>query len=171
MNTKRDLTFFFIRRQSDTNDIQLVTYRLIETNVGTNKTNLSTSFTNLKNLTHMEANPLSSKSDERQKSSADSNMRNWKSNMRKILDVLESTKTRSFRPSNKNLSTNLFDQIANGILNKNTNNSEPVSRRNSKAQNSAASVAGDQSNARRQSNASSVGKASKTSRRPSVTAL
>jgi hypothetical protein len=119
----------------------------------------------------MEANKTSKpdSSGSRQKSSNESNIRNWKSNMKKILDVLESTKTRSFRATNKNLNTNLFDQIANGILTKVNQNSEPISRRNSKAQNSAASLAGDQ--ARRQSIASSIGKGSKTSRRPSVTAL
>lgn len=154
-------------RRKENNDIQLVTYRLIESTSKFNNSSInfdSERFNNKPESTKSTASSTTLES-------------NWKSNMKKILDVLESTKSKSFRASNKNLSTNLFDQIANGILIKMTNtNAESPSRRNSIFRKQSSAMSNSQvplnDQGRRQSITSSLGKGSKSqSRRASITVL
>ena len=152
-------------RNSAKTDIQLITYRLIEAN----KEDM---------LLQRYKNSLTEKSPSntisRNSTTTTTQSSNWKTNMKKILDVLELNKTKSYRATNKNLSTNLFDQIANGILKSSQLHSDSASRRNSlfRKQNTSSAMSNDGggNGGRRQSIVSSVGKLSKpASRRPSVT--
>jgi len=155
-------------RNSAKTDIQLITYRLIEAN----KEDML--LQRYKNSLNEKSPSKSCSRNSTTTTTATTQSSNWKTNMKKILDVLELNKTKSYRATNKNLSTNLFDQIANGILKSSQMHSDSASRRNSlfRKQNTSSAMSNDGGGGggRRQSIVSSVGKLSKpASRRPSVT--